>query len=339
MSAITGIAVAGNGQEMYAGRKPAWDGLGQTFDKPIMSADYMTMLDKANLNFEFHYSPVYDDKGNEIPKQRVVYREVQGGKDDGKRVFSRVVGIRHTQVQPKELAETAHAANPDGEYITAGYLKNSRMWLQMTGDKEFVLDPNGVADKILNYATISGTFDGSGSIVIGDIDFRLNCQNVVTSAIRNTKWEYHIRHTISVMDRLAEAAIAIRTRRAHRIAFKETATALFEAKFTTKQFENLVKTLNPERPKDNAKGRQTKWDDMFDSNMWAWNASHNAGIKGTAWGAWQALIERNQWFRKVQDTPNGQANFWAAGMGFDGPTNDYRRKALVLVGARAGVAV
>lgn len=340
MSAITKIVTAGNGQEMYAGRVKAWDGLGQSIGE-IPAKDWAKVLKAANLNFRFHHDTIKDSLGNEIPGHRVVYREIQGGPEDGTRVHSGVVGMRHNLdgSQPDELVQAASLANPDGFFETAGMLKNSRLWVQMTGDKEFVLDPTGVADKVLNYFTATTTFDGSGSIMFGDVDMRWNCANVINASVRGTKWEFKIRHTASAADRIAAAVKVIAARRLHRVAVHETYTELFETPFTTKKFENVVTTLHGERPKDNEKGRATKWENMMDSHMWSWNADHNAGIRETAWGAWQAVLEVAQWERTIQNTPNGQSNFYAAGAGLDGPTNNLRQRSLELVGARAGVNV
>lgn len=339
MSSVTGIVTAANGQDMYAGRVAAWDGLGQVSDKPIPASEWKRFQKMANLDFDFHYAPVFDELGNQIPKARSVYREIQGGENDGMRVHSGIVGDRHYQIQPSTLFETAALANPDSDFQTAGLLKNSRLWIQMAGDKEFVLDPNGVADRVLNYTTFSTTFDGSGSLLIGNVELRWNCQNVITASIRGTKWEYKIRHTQSAEKRLQEAAKAMAAKRIHTVKFQEIATELFAKPFSDKQFENAVTTLNGKRPEDNVKGRETKWENMMESHFSLWNAAHNAGIRGTAWGAWNVLLEENQWGRNIQNTENGESNFWAAGMGFDGPTNAYRQASLELVASRAGVAV
>lgn len=341
MSAITKIVTAGNGQEMYAGRVKAWDGLGQSIGA-IPAKEWQKVADAANLNFRFQHVDIADaETGQAIPDNRAVYREIQGGPEDGTRVYAGVVGMRHSLEgsQPCELLEAAALANPEGTFETAGMLKNSRLWVQMTGDKEFVLDPNGVSDRVLNYFTATTTFDGSGSIMFGDVDMRWNCANVINASVRGTKWENKIRHTASAADRIAAAVKVIAARRLHRVAVHETYTELFETPFTTKKFENVVTTLHGEKPEDNVKGRLTKWEKMMDSHLWAWNAAHNAGIRDTAWGAWQGILEVSQWSRNIQNTENGESNFYAAGAGLDGPTNNLRQRSLELVGARAGVRV
>lgn len=340
MSAITGIVTAGNGQEMFAGHRiSAWDGAGQKFDKAIPARNVDEFLRLANLNFDFHYSPVFDELGNEIPKARSVYREIHGGELDGTRVHSGIVGDRHHQVQPRELGEFVKAALPDNLVSTGGMLKDTRMWLQLEGDKNYEISPNGVADKVRNFWTVTSTFDGSGSIFVGKVLERWNCRNVITGSMRGTEWAFKIRHTASVKDRLALAAKAIAAGKAYEMTMTEVMREMAEKPFTQKQFVNAVTTLNGDRPEDNVKGRETKWENMMESHMALWNAEHNENIKGTAYGAYQVLIERAQWGRNVQDTENGMSNFWSAGMGFDGPTNAYRQRSLDLVAARSGVKV
>jgi len=340
MSAITGIVTAGNGQEMFAGHRiSAWDGAGQRFDTAIPAERISEVLDLAHLNFDFHYSEVFDELGNKIPKARSVYREIHGGAEDGTRVHSGIVGDRHFQVQPVELGEVVAQALPKHLVVTAGMLKDSRMWIQVEGDKEYTIGENGVSDKVRNFWTISGKFDGSGSIVIGKVLERWNCRNVITGSMRGTAWEFKIRHTKTVMERLGLAAKGIAEGLEYETRAVEVMTELSRKPYSEQQYVNAVKTLNGDRPEDNVKGRETKWEKMMESHMTLWNAAHNANVKGTAYGAWQCLIERAQWARNIQNTPNGEANFWSAGMGFDGPTNDYRQDALALVAARSGVSL
>lgn len=340
MSNITGIAAAGNGLEMFAGHRiSAWDGAGQKFDRAIPASKIDEVVKAANLNFEFHYSPVFDELGNEIPKARSVYREIHGGAEDGTRVHHGIVGDRHHQVQPMQLAALMRDALPDALVITGGMLKDSRMWFQVEGDKEYEVSPNGVADRVRNFWTITSTADGSGSVHVGKVLERWNCRNVITGGIRGTDWAFKIRHTASVHDRMRLAAMAISQGRAYEVKMIELMQELAEKPFTQKQFVNAVTSLNGERPSDNVKGRLTKWENMLETHMSLWNASHNENVKGTAYGAYQILNERAQWGRNIQDTPNGQANFWQAGMGFDGPTNAYRQRALDLVASRVGVKV
>jgi len=342
MSAVTGIAAAGNGQEMYAGRILAYDGLGQRLAKGVPAKDWRKVLDAANLNFRFHKDDVQDMAGNVIEGQQVVYREVVGGPNDGQRKHVGIVKMRHSLdgSQPEQMMEAAALANPGGTFETAGMLeKNCRLWVQMSGGDELVIDPKGANDRVGNYFTVTTMPNGDGATLFGDAFVRFNCTNVITSAIRGSDWLFRIRHTQSHADRVTAAVKAIAAARTHREIAAATFTELFETAFSTKQFENVVTTLHGARPEDNVKGRLTKWETMRDQHMWAWNAAHNAAIRETAWGAWQSVLEVSQWMRTMQDTPHGRENFYAAGAGFDGPTNDLRRKSLVLVGARAGVKV
>lgn len=340
MSAITGIATTAMGTERYAGRVSAWDGLG-TVIGDIPTADFHRALTVANCDVTYAKDDVFDSLGNVIPGFQTVYLPVKGGQNDGGRDFSGIVGMRHELVQPVEVAELNHLINPKGKIETMGILRNSRFWIQSSGLEPIILDPKGANDVVNNFTTASNTVDGSGSLVIGDVMERWNCANVITFSLKSTKWDVRLRHTQSVTERMRQAALAIAAKRGHWEASREVFTTLFESPFSTKQFENAVITLNTKdgKPKDNEKGRLTKFENMMDEHMLMWNSSHNAGIRETAWGAWNVLLEVNQHFRKVQNTPNGQSNFFAAGAGFDGPTNTFRQDALTLVSSRAGVTL
>ena len=83
------------------------------------------------------------------------------------------------------------------------------------------------------------------------------------------------------------------------------------------------------KPEKDVKGAAKKWETKMETFTQAWKGTPNAGIKNTAWGVFNALTEANQWGRNVrQNADNGQENFYAAGAGFDIPTNTFRQSAL-----------
>jgi hypothetical protein len=106
---------------------------------------------------------------------------------------------------------------------------------------------------------------------------------------------------------------------------------MFQKSVTDNQFFSIVDEIVGERPELNTKGAQTKWDKNYEMFAEAWNGATNAKVKGTQWGAFQAIIERNQWGRTIQNTANGVENFAMAGMGLDLATTKFRNDALALV--------
>jgi hypothetical protein len=136
-----------------------------------------------------------------------------------------------------------------------------------------------------------------------------------------------IRHTKSGPARMQELVRAWKANAAYYSTLDAEANAMYAQSVTDKTFFNIVRSITGERPELNTKGAQTKYDNSFDMFAEAWNSKTNEKAKGTAWGVFNALIEKNQWGRIQQNTTNGADNFAMAGMGFDIPTNTFRQNA------------
>ncbi len=79
--------------------------------------------------------------------------------------------------------------------------------------------------------------------------------------------------------------------------FEKEAQALYAQSITDAEFSKLIQTIYPKPDKDSAKVALTKWenkvvllDDLYH------NSPTNATIKGTKWGAFNALTERLDYF-------------------------------------------
>ena len=160
---------------------------------------------------------------------------------------------------------------------------------------------------------------------------RVVCQNTLNLAMqKGIKQSFKIRHTIKADERMRAEAEAWRVAHTYMDAFEAQARDLLAQKVTDAQFFGIVEKMFP-KPEENVKGAQTKWENRQALFAQAWQGAPNAGIKGTGWGALNALTEANQWGRKTQNTKNGAENFAAAGAGFDIPTNQFRNEALAAV--------
>ena len=111
-------------------------------------------------------------------------------------------------------------------------------------------------------------------------------------------------------------------------AFDLEAKALFEQSITTEKFFDIVKAAYPE-PEVDAKGSVTKWTNKVDTLFDIYNGPTQVGIKSTAWGAYNALTERMDWYK----TPRGgnAESVLAAASGFDAATNAEKNRLLKIV--------
>lgn len=238
-----------------------------------------------------------------------------------------VAGERYGIVQNETAFGLFDELSPVWE--AAGQFRDGALvYGQAATDASIVLDPGGAADEIKNFVVVSTTHDGSGALRIGRTSLRLDCLNMFNLMFgKGLQHAISVRHTTKVEDRLKVIRLAWKQNNLYFDRLSEEANELFQQSVTDQQFFGIVEQFMGERPELNTKGAQTKYDNSQELYAQAWNGSTNEKAKGTAWGVFNALIERNQWGRTIQNTVNGVDNFAMAGMGFDIPTNKFRQDA------------
>lgn len=320
-------AIASNGSfDLFAShREPAWHGLGTIFQQEV--TDYKEMLALAGLNdWDVREADLLID-GMPDADWAVGAKGIVatiGGTD---RVLG-VTGNRYTIVQHEDAFSFLQSLHEGARWETAGAIKGGRVVFgSMAFDRDFVLDPSGVADVVRSYLLVHTSHDGSTGVGYGVTPTRVVCQNTLNVALGNVKQSGKIRHTMKADERMKADAEMWRTANTYMDKFSAQAQTLFQTKVTDGAYQMVLDDLFP-KPEADVKGAQAKWENNRDKFSQAWNGAPNAGIKGTAWGVFNALTEANQWGRKTQNTTNGAENFAMAGAGFDLPTNAFRQKAL-----------
>lgn len=318
-----------NGQNLFAiHRAPAWHRLVDPFTRVI--TDPQEMLREAHLDYTVELVPAtLEGYSFALPTFHVV-TEINGSK-----LVLGTTGKRYTIVQNTDafafLANLGKVGGKDNRWESAFALKDGRMVVGvLTHDREVVLDPNGVADKVSNYILVYTSHDGSTALCGGVTPIRVVCQNTLNAALPGLKQTFMIRHTASAAERMAAELELWRNTDDYLTGFEAFATEAFQKKVTDAKFWDIVNLLH-EKPEQDVKGSLAKWTKVTEGVMQAWNGAPNAGIKNTAWGAWNALTERNQWLRQERKGAKGTENFAIAGMGLDLATNAYRNKARELV--------
>jgi len=148
-------------------------------------------------------------------------------------------------------------------------------------------------------------------------------------ALRSTKQSFKVRHTLKVEGRVAEARRVLGLTFAHMDEFETMAKALFETEMNAKQWSDLVKSIYPlddNAPKGTATKHQQKMDVLDELYF---KAPTQDGIRGTAWGALNAMTERLDYYRPSR-TANGEA-IVAAASGFDAMVNAEKARILSAV--------
>jgi phage/plasmid-like protein (TIGR03299 family) len=246
-----------------------------------------------------------------------------------------VVGERYKVLQNEDLFSFADNMLDGGRWETAGSIKNGTVVFgSLALDREVVLDPSGATDKVNTYLLVHTSHDGSLAVQASVTPVRVVCQNTLNYALSGVKQSYKIRHTSTVTGKVAAAREALGLANAYLDEFEKEAQTLITKEITADTFFDIIKAAYPEPDKD-VKGSLTKWTNKVDTlwDIYQGETVAQAGIMNTAWGAYNTLTERLDWFRNPR---GGNAEgVLAAASGFDAATNAEKNRLLKVVKAVA----
>jgi phage/plasmid-like protein (TIGR03299 family) len=329
-----------NGETAFASlREPAWHGLGEVFTEEVSTTE---MLKKAKLNnWNVRLEEVAIPTGMESDKNySFVVRDnpfTKGNKD-----VLGIVGERYAPLQNEELFDFAdNILDNGGRWETAGSIKGGRIVFgSLALERETVIDPNGVSDKVNTYLLVNTSHDGSISIQASITPVRVVCANTLNLALGNrgrggsVKQSFKIRHTQTASGKVAVAREALGLANQYMDEFSVMANEMIQTEVNKKKFDEIVLALYP-KPKDEAKNAISRWENKIDLINEIYVGQFNNTISGTAWGVANALTERLDWYRSGR---GGKSESILAGAsGFDAMQNAEKNKLFRAVKELAGV--
>ena len=305
-------------------RQPAWHGLGTVFEEEVSTSKMLELanLQDWNVRLEEIYTPANyssDRKYNYVARTNPfnsTQTDILG-----------VVGERYRILQNEELFDFGDALlDGGGRWETAGSIKGGR---QVSGslalERETVLDPSGVEDKINSYLLVNTSHDGSIAIQASVTPVRVVCANTLNLALgsgvgrnRTVKQSYKIRHTQTAQGKIQAAREALGLANAYMDEFDLMAKAMIEQTITQDRFMDMVLTAYP-RPEADKKGAVSKWDTKVQLIEDIYTGEFNHTIAGTAWGALNAMTERLDWHRSARK--GNSESILAGASGFDPVVN------------------
>jgi hypothetical protein len=148
--------------------------------------------------------------------------------------------------------------------------------------------------------------------------------------MRNAKQSFKIRHTQTAEGKIQVARETLGLTLGYFDEFEKQAQELFKQEITDAEFSKLIKTIYPKPEESASKLAKTKWDNkvILLDDLYH-NSPTNANIKGTKWGAFNALTERLDYFRTVRKS-NSESK-WASASGFDPVITAEKNKILQVV--------
>jgi phage/plasmid-like protein (TIGR03299 family) len=321
-------------------REPAWHGLGTVFNEEVSTRE---MLELANLHdWNVRLEEVEIPEGFASDK---TYNYVTRTNpfDRSQNDILGVVGERYRILQNEELFDFGDALlHGGGRWETAGSIKGGRqVFGSLALERETVLDPNGVSDKVNTYLLVNTSHDGSIAIQASVTPVRVVCANTLNLALgsgigrnRAIKQSFKIRHTQTANGKIQAAREALGLANVYMDEFDKLAQAMIEQTVTQDKFIEIINLAYP-RPEEDKKGAVSKWNTKLEMLEEIYTGPFNDTIAGTAWGALNALTERLDWHRNGRKGSNEA--ILAGASGFDPMVNAEKNRLLQIV--RQAVAV
>jgi len=181
---------------------------------------------------------------------------------------------------------------------------------------------------------INTSHDGSIAIQASITPVRVVCANTLNLALNTTKRKsgvkqsFKIRHTQTAEGKIAVARQTLGLANAYMDEFDKMAHAMISTEITAQQFNDIVLAAYP-KPEDEKKLALTKWTNKVDTLNDIYTGEFNGMIAGTAWGAFNALTERLDWYRSSRGGNN--ENMLASASGFDPAINAEKNRLLKIV--------
>ena len=323
-----------NGVASFASfREPAWHNLGTVFDTEKNTNE---MLVAANLN---NWNVRLEDL--EIPSSLVSDKQYQyvvrtNPTDKSQTDVLGIVGERYVPLQNEDLFSFGdNILDGGGRWETAGSIRGGRVVFgSLALERETVLDPNGVADVVKTYLLINTSHDGSIAIQASITPVRVVCANTLNVALNRTrkkdgvKQSFKIRHTQTAEGKITVARQALGMANSYMDEFDKMAHAMIAKEISAKDFNDIILAAYP-KPDLDTKGAVKKWENKVDMINDIYTGEFNGMISGNAWGAFNALTERLDWYRSARG--GNSESMFAAASGFDPAINAEKNRLLTIV--------
>lgn len=328
---------------MFSVRETPWHGLGVVLKKAPKTIE--EAIKAAELDWEVEQAPVFC----EIDKKRVPLKGfVANIRSDTKDTLG-VVSKRYKPVQNLQaFSWLAEIFGSEMHFETAGSLmEGRRVWVMMKLPK-FI---NVAGDPIGQYAFISNSHDGHGSVMTAMTPVRIVCQNTLTCAVALAKGKkasrtYRLKHLGDMERKIAEARTVLQVTIDYYAALKEVGDGLGKAKVTETKATSLLKTLFPvddslsERKTENLEIARSRVMGIFKGEGAKGDTRGNAG--GSYWGLYNAIVEYSDWergeakeggrFQRSLDDPDAfKKKAWAVVLDSTGIKTGSKNKALAKI--------
>lgn len=243
-------------------------------------------VELAGLDTPVTMHDIFDSTGKAIPRKKETRRNGQ---------HLGIVGDGYALSQTSYWLEIVEILVMESQLkvTTVGQLRNGAQEFMLFEWPETLLIGG---EPYTGFGYAENSHDGSISMGFGKTNLRMFCTNQLPAIRKGLMVK--LRHTASMKQRLDQVRAIARLSVAADEQFSSDVEGLLSERFTQQQFGRVVETLAPLTDERNIRkeGRSLTMAVNAQTDLWtAWKSDNLNNIRGTQWGAYNALVEYYDW--------------------------------------------
>ena len=201
-----------------------------------------------------------------------------------------VVGADYVPVQNEDHTDLLNALVDESgaHFETAGSLRGGRQ-VFVTMKLPQTMRIGGVDDIDLYIAALN-SHDGSTAFRLLVTPVRVVCANTQTLAIAHARQSFSLRHTSGISGKITEARQALGLTWEFVEAFEVEAERMIQTAMSERQYMDVVRKVIP-APTCATARQDRAYERTLGELRALWHAPTQAGVAGTRWAGWQAVVE------------------------------------------------
>lgn len=298
----TMFSIESDNQRDY-GKATPWHDLGTVVEGKLTAQDAIV---EAGLDWSVEQrDAVVRVSGGDGTKSEyaVVPNQFHNMRTSDKHVVG-TVGNRYHVLQNREaftfMDDLADDSRP--KYVSAGSLfGGSTVWMLMQLPEQINLTDSD-DESINQYILLRNSHDGSTAVTAAVTPIRVVCNNTLTMALQGTRRQYNVRHTQTMQGKLTEANKVLGIAKGYGKALEAVGKEMIAASFSNAEFDAFLESLVPTEDKmrelaSSDKEKHAGLTRALNKQDEIKSIYHNTpdlqNIKGTKWGAFQAIVDYN----------------------------------------------
>lgn len=278
-------------------RVPAWRKIGQSVTEAMTAEDAIKLggLDFTVRVSENPVSTIVGEKSVEVANRFATYAELPSGELAG----IGVVGNRYTPIQNREAFQMLNNIVDDSGAIfdTAGTLGGyNKCYITLKMPNTITVADGG--DSLETYLHCVNSHDGTSSFQIYVMFLRQICTNGLKGFRAGST--ISLRHTVNSTLKVQEARSALNLVFQQQADFQAEVEKLLATPMSGNDYRRFVEELVPLPNPTESLRAYNNAERAQDSLLSLWTADTQQNVANTAWAAYNAVAEYNDWFSPVR---------------------------------------